>query len=68
MGDITFKKQISRAGKLTYLGIPEQALQALSWKPGDKLELIVRNGEILVRPQEYQKELGLKVAAKRKRH
>lgn len=66
MGDITFNKQISKAGKLTYLGIPPQALQALGWSPGDKMELIVRNGEILVRPQEYQKELVLK-AGKRKR-
>jgi len=66
MGEILFKKQISTTGKLNYVSFPEQALQALNMKPGDKVDLIIRNGEAVIRPREGQEELKLAPAKKQK--
>jgi bifunctional DNA-binding transcriptional regulator/antitoxin component of YhaV-PrlF toxin-antitoxin module len=59
MGEILFNRQISKNGKLTYVSFPDTALQALGWKPGDKVDFIVRDGQVLIRPKEGQEELSL---------
>ena len=66
MGEISFKRQLAKTGLTTYVSFPEQALQALGWKRGEKVDLIIRNGEAVIRPQEHQEELGLRVSKKQK--
>jgi antitoxin component of MazEF toxin-antitoxin module len=67
MGEITFKgRKVAKTGPTTYVSFPEQALQALGWKAGEKVDLVIRNGEAVIRPQERQEELGLRVSKKQK--
>jgi antitoxin component of MazEF toxin-antitoxin module len=63
MGDLTFKRQLSKTGTTKYISIPEPALQALEWVDGEKLELVVKaNGEVVIRPQARQESLALAAA------
>jgi bifunctional DNA-binding transcriptional regulator/antitoxin component of YhaV-PrlF toxin-antitoxin module len=67
MGEILFKRQISTTGKLSYVSFPEQALQALNMKPGDKVDLIIRDGVAVIRPREGQEVLKLTVSTKKQK-
>ncbi len=68
MGEITFKgRKVAKTGPTTYVSFPEQALQALGWKAGERVDLIIRNGEAVIRPQERQEELKLLTLSKKQK-
>jgi antitoxin component of MazEF toxin-antitoxin module len=48
MSAIKFKRQIRKSGGSASIALPPEILEALGWQIGDKVELWVENGSVVI--------------------
>ena len=49
MSTIKFKRQIRKSGGSASIALPPEIIEALGWQIGDKVELLVENGSVIIR-------------------
>lgn len=49
MSTIRFKRQIRKSGGSASIALPPEMIEALGWQIGDKVELWIENGSVLIR-------------------